>query len=565
MANTLITVSTLDRFKTKIEDEIPDSVQYSTMPTATVDLAGKIVQYTGSTTASYANGFFYKCVTGSTAGTYEWIPVAVQEGGGSAVQSDWEQTDSTADDYIKNKPDMFNVIEQVWTMPKPSEEYQWKTYLYMGQPGASGFEYAHLYRCMKYSSSPSVYAWSDVTGSNWIQPDWNQTDGVKPDYIKNKPAIPKEIQYEIMPVASEETVGKVCQYVGDTTADYTHNYFYECVADTSTTPATYSWVQTSVQSGGGSVDIATPEKNGISKPDDVTIFVNSSGTLYTKVWAGTIAKYLAIKDSIPNDTTIIITDSDDIPSDPYVVNGVKIVPWASGTWEDIAAMIAGHDAGKINLFDYWSIGDERTIHVNAISANPNGAFVNAMEAQDVQYVLMNEGYMGQNVHYVVGQKNCLNQYARVNATNTNQGSWSSSLIRSDLNSAYYNALETGFKGLLKSFDVTTAETYNGSTVQVTSDKVALFAEKEIAGEDYILIPESYYSNSTEFAALTQIEYYKTQENRIKYDTNGNKTHWWERSPAQNSASAWCRVFSTSGAPYFQLSSYQYGVAPFVCI
>ena len=29
---------------------------------------------------------------------------AAQSGGGGAVQSDWNQSDDTADDYIKNKP-----------------------------------------------------------------------------------------------------------------------------------------------------------------------------------------------------------------------------------------------------------------------------------------------------------------------------------------------------------------------------------------------------------------------------------------------------------------------------
>ena len=57
------------------------------------------------TTDVYTNGFFYKCVEGSTSGTYEWVAVSVQSGGGgSSVQSDWNETDSTADDYIKNKP-----------------------------------------------------------------------------------------------------------------------------------------------------------------------------------------------------------------------------------------------------------------------------------------------------------------------------------------------------------------------------------------------------------------------------------------------------------------------------
>lgn len=109
----LVDVGALDRFKTDIENEIPDSVQYATMPTAAASLVGQIAQYTGTTTASYTNGYFYKCAAGETAGTYEWIPVAVQDG--SSVQSDWDETDSTADDYIKNKPTI-PVISQSATL-----------------------------------------------------------------------------------------------------------------------------------------------------------------------------------------------------------------------------------------------------------------------------------------------------------------------------------------------------------------------------------------------------------------------------------------------------------------
>lgn len=39
---------------------IPDAVQYSTMPTASADNEGQIVQFTGATD-TYTNGYFYKC------------------------------------------------------------------------------------------------------------------------------------------------------------------------------------------------------------------------------------------------------------------------------------------------------------------------------------------------------------------------------------------------------------------------------------------------------------------------------------------------------------------------
>lgn len=55
--------------------------QVSTMPTASADLLGKIVQFTGTTGGGYTNGYFYKC-TEPTSGTYAWEAINVQAGGG---------------------------------------------------------------------------------------------------------------------------------------------------------------------------------------------------------------------------------------------------------------------------------------------------------------------------------------------------------------------------------------------------------------------------------------------------------------------------------------------------
>lgn len=56
------------------------------------------------------------------------------------------------------------------------------------------------------------------------------------------------IQVEEMPTASEEENGKVYQYIGTTTTDYTHNYFYECVVDDADAdPVTYKWKNVQVQ------------------------------------------------------------------------------------------------------------------------------------------------------------------------------------------------------------------------------------------------------------------------------------------------------------------------------
>lgn len=60
--------------------------QFSVMPTASADLVGTIVQFIGTTTAEYENGYFYECqlVTGSDPAEYEWVQKSVQAGDGSA-------------------------------------------------------------------------------------------------------------------------------------------------------------------------------------------------------------------------------------------------------------------------------------------------------------------------------------------------------------------------------------------------------------------------------------------------------------------------------------------------
>lgn len=50
-------------------------------------------------------------------------------------------------------------------------------------------------------------------------------------------------QYTIMPTATESCGGQVVQFIGATTSDYIHNYFYECVQVESG----YEWSITSVQ------------------------------------------------------------------------------------------------------------------------------------------------------------------------------------------------------------------------------------------------------------------------------------------------------------------------------
>lgn len=72
----------------------------------------------------------------------------------------------------------------------------------------------------------------------------------------------KKIQYTALPTASADYEGQIYQYMGATTVYHTNGYFYKCVSD-GETPATYSWVEWNVQSGGGSSG-HTIKDNGVA-------------------------------------------------------------------------------------------------------------------------------------------------------------------------------------------------------------------------------------------------------------------------------------------------------------
>ena len=237
---------------------------------------------------------------------------------------------------------------------------------------------------------------------------------------------------------------------------------------------------------------------------------------------------------------------------------LEIVSWADGTDEQIAAMVEAMDAGTLSIEDSgWQIGDERTVSLAAMAATGVGE---SHAAQSVTLVLMDSQHYdlvdGGKDHFVVGLKHSLNEAGYMNSSNTNTGSWDGSARRTWCNNVFKAAIPETLRACFKQFKTITAETYNGSTTKISNDYFALFAEQEIFGART-------YSNTTEAAALTQIEWYKTAANRIK-QRSGSADLWWERSPFSNSSNYFCSVNSNGSAHYYSASS-ACGLAPFGCI
>lgn len=259
-----------------------------------------------------------------------------------------------------------------------------------------------------------------------------------------------------------------------------------------------------------------------------------------------------------------------LPEGLYVwkKHNFNLVSWADGTDEEIAEMVALSDAGKINLSDYWNVGDIRTVHLSAMSATGVGE---SHAEQDVQLVLMHAGGYeladGSICNFVVGQKDALAEAGYMNSTDTNSGSWDSSARRVWCNDIYKNAIPSSLQPIFKQFKTVTAETYDGTTLKTSLDYFALPAAKEVFGGDAASSAGSStrYSNLTEYNALFQFDWYKTRSNRIKkLGISGNACFWWERSPHFSLSDRFCNVNSDGNVNSNPASTIR-ALAPFGCI
>lgn len=235
--------------------------------------------------------------------------------------------------------------------------------------------------------------------------------------------------------------------------------------------------------------------------------------------------------------------------------GLRVVTWADGTDEEIAAMLDAHYAGQIDIHDYWNVGDERVVSLSAMSATGVGE---SHAAQNVTLVLTEEG--GKTLSdgittcaFQFDQKHNLNETGYMNSTNTNTGGWKNSARRTWCNSVYKNAFPATLQPIFKEF-INQSGTGGGSSsgVENTTDSFALRAEVEVFGS-------LTYSVSGEG---TQVKYYKTSANRIK-QTAGSNEVWWERSP-RSSYDHFCCVNYTGGSLYNRANNVN-GLAPFGCI
>lgn len=258
---------------------------------------------------------------------------------------------------------------------------------------------------------------------------------------------------------------------------------------------------------------------------------------------------------------------------------LKIVAFATGTDEEIAVMIEAHYNDKINIADYWAVGDTRSVALSAMSAT---GVRESHRAQTVQFVIGDfehddlataiNGHTKAAVtllqkdclmdasnasNPVNGRRNSENGY--MNSSNTNSGGWKNCARRTWCNNVYFAALPSAWQSMVKTVNKKSG-TGGGSSsgTEVTADKIFLAAEIEVFG-------------SAEYSAAgegTQYQYYKNATaNRYKmpkWDSSSVTQVYWERSPRIESTKHFRQCGYLGNANSYNADDAN-GVAPCLCI
>lgn len=379
---------------------------------------------------------------------------------------------------------------------------------------------------------------------------------------------------------------------------------------------------TEIKGGGGATIVPKPTVNPQIKNDDGKVIITwedptdtviDGSTLST--WAGT---KLVMKESgypaSPDDGTLLVDNTtrdkykttgfekSGLTNDkqyyfalfPYSTDGVynydsgnrllgeptglKIVTFADGTDEEIAKMIQAHYDDKINIADYWAVGDTRTVSLSAMAATGVGE---SHRAQDVQFVIgdfkhddLEKPINGHTKAAVtLLQKDCLmdasnasnpvnGQYntenGYMNETQGTLGGWKLSPRRTWCNNVYFKALPTIWQSMVKTVNKFTSAGGDNSFGETVQDKIFLASEFENSGS-------TYYSIAGEG---TQYQYYKNATaNRYKmpkWKSSYDSMPYFLRSPNRSDYQEYVGV-NPSGAISTMKAGTPLGIAPCLCI
>lgn len=208
------------------------------------------------------------------------------------VQADWDEADSNALDYIKNKP----------TIPAAQVNSDWNS--------TSGV--SEILNKPTLATVATTGSYSDLSGT---------------------PTIPDPTQVSTLPTASADVLGNIYQFIGTTDANYTNGYFYKCVSDGGN-PATYSWERVDVQPAVDPLPSQTGNAgkflttNGTTASwTDITSTPATTPTLVAANWSNN-SQTINVTGVTANN--VVLVSPTPVSADDYAAAGVLCVAQATG-------------------------------------------------------------------------------------------------------------------------------------------------------------------------------------------------------------------------------------------
>lgn len=234
---------------------------------------------------------------------------------------------------------------------------------------------------------------------------------------------------------------------------------------------------------------------------------------------------------------------------------LKIVTFADGTDAEIARMIKAHYAGKINIGDYWAVGDKRTIHHNAMNAtgvseshkaNDYAYVIIGIEHDDLVTAINGKAkaaitiqterllYLDTTTEYN-NSLDASHECGYMNSSDMNSGGWEGCERRTWCNNVYKKCLPAYVQSMMKQVKKLTSVGGQSSTIKTSNDYAFLLSEIEIFGN----IPYSFGGEGIQY------QYFKNATaNRYKSPQTSNyyvSGIWWERSPCRSGNESFCVV------------------------
>lgn len=303
-----------------------------------------------------------------------------------------------------------------------------------------------------------------------------------------------------------------------------------------------------------SLDKTSVTLNNDNLSDTVTITTNSDGVISvtsnaTSIVTASVSDNVITIDNVgktSGSATITISVAEGMNYNAVTGNisvtasFLKIVPFSTGTWEEISDMLDAHYAGEIDIADYWSVGDTKTgISFSGVDAqniewtvSPTKQPTEVQPAQSIDLVIVgikhDDLISGGKAAITLSQKNCLNNKGFMSHTasttihTSSFSRWSDSMRRTWME-FYKAALPTNLQSLIKNVEkesVYPTNINNINGISSTSERCFLFSNWEIQGRAY--------SDKVTSPDGTQYEYFKTASNRQK-NVGSDPSVWWTRS------------------------------------